>query len=390
MLPLQLFAAIIALLFSMMFANGGGTFPGPGIGPFPGSSPPIDSPPDFPTPVESPADLPTPPQPPTPAVSEPKVSGIIAQGLQAPWGLAFLPEGDALVSERDSGRIVRITTSGQVSPVGTVPGVAAAGEGGLLGLAVSPRFRQDRALYAYFTAASDNRIVRMNYQDGRLGKPQAIVTGIPKSNIHNGGRLAFGPDDMLYAGTGEAGQPGLSQDTRSLGGKILRMTPEGRPAPGNPFPNSLVYSYGHRNVQGLAFDSAGRLWAAEFGQNTWDELNLIRAGGNYGWPRAEGKAGGEGYVDPLVQWSTDDASPSGIAIADDVVYMAGLRGARLWRVPIDGNRAGDPKAFFSNDYGRLRTVALAPDGSLWLITSNTDGRGAPKPGDDKILRLTLR
>ncbi|KWX00618.1 glucose sorbosone dehydrogenase [Carbonactinospora thermoautotrophica] len=323
-------------------------------------------------------------------VPTPRVAGTVAEGLTTPWGLAFLPDGSALVSERDTGRIKRVTSGGQIMTVGQVPGVAPGGEGGLLGIAVSPNYRRDRLLYAYFTAAEDNRVVRMTYHGGRLGAPQPVVTGIPKGHIHNGGRIRFGPDGMLYIGTGESGDRPLSQDLGSLGGKILRVTPEGKPAPGNPFNRApLVYSYGHRNVQGLAFDSGGRLWAAEFGQNTWDELNLIKSGQNYGWPHVEGKGDRPRYRDPVAQWGTAEASPSGIAIKGDVVYLAALRGSRLWQVPIQGDTAGKPREFFTREYGRLRTVEVAPDGSLWVITSNTDGRGSPRRGDDRILRVVL-
>jgi glucose/arabinose dehydrogenase len=314
---------------------------------------------------------------------------VIAQGLDTPWGLGFLPDRSALVTERDTAAVKRITPGGAVTAVGTIPGVDPAGEGGLLGLAVSPSFADDATIFVYFTAPGDNRIARLTYSGGTLGVPSPIVTGIPKGRIHNGGRLAFGPDGMLYAGTGESGERPLAQDRGSLGGKILRMTPDGKPAPGNPFPGSLVYSYGHRNVQGLAFDETGQLWAAEFGQNTWDELNVIKAGANYGWPEREGTGSGGPYVDPVAQWQVEDASPSGIAIAGGAVYMAGLRGQRLWRIPISGTSAGTPRAYFQGSYGRLRTVMAAPDGSLWLTTSNRDGRGEPRDGDDRVLRLTL-
>ncbi|CAM5679758.1 PQQ-dependent sugar dehydrogenase OS=Streptomyces tendae OX=1932 GN=GUR47_36570 PE=4 SV=1 [Streptomyces tendae] len=209
--------------------------------------------------------------------------------------------------------------------------------------------------------------------------------------IHNGGRIAFGPDRMLYAGTGESGDTGLSQDKDSLGGKILRLTPDGEPVPGNPFPDSPVYSYGHRNVQGLAWDDRQRLFASEFGQDTWDELNAIKPGDNYGWPEAEGKGGGSGFHDPVAQWKTDDASPSGIAWAEGSVWMAGLRGERLWRIPLKGTEASaDPQAFLEGEYGGLRSVASAGGDKLWLVTSNTDGRGDAKGDDDRVLELEVR
>src|SRR6266542_2903879 len=217
----------------------------------------------------------------------------------------------------------------------------------------------------------------------RLVRPSQHLRG---AGNHNGGRLAFGPDGMLYAGTGDAAQRGRAQDRDNLGGKILRMTPEGAPAAGNPFGGSVVWSIGHRNVQGLAWDAAGRMYASEFGQNRYDELNPIEPGRNYGWPEVEGPGSGGGrYVEPIATWATDDASPSGIAIAGERVYMACLRGQRLYRIGLDGKA---PEVLLAGEYGRLRHVALAPDGSLWVLTSNSDGRGSPSRDDDRILRLT--
>jgi len=318
----------------------------------------------------------------------PQAAGTVATGLAAPWGLAFLPDGSALVSERNTGQVKRIA-NGTTTTVGTVPGVVAGGEGGLHGLAVASTFATDRLVYAYFTAAGDNRVVRMPFTTS-LGQPEVIVSGIPKSTVHNGGRLAFGPDGMLYVATGDAGQSANAQNPSSLGGKILRVTPAGAAAPGNPTAGNRLWSLGHRNVQGLAFDGAGRLWASEFGQNTWDELNLIQAGRNYGWPVVEGRAGNPSYTDPVTQWSPGEASPSGIAFSRDTVWLASLRGQRLWAVPVrDGALDGTPVSFFTGTYGRLRLVTDAPDGSLWLMTNNTDGRGTPRPGDDQIQRLTF-
>jgi glucose/arabinose dehydrogenase len=317
------------------------------------------------------------------------VDKVIATGLRAPWGLAFLPDGSALVSERDSDRITHVPPDGTATRVGNVSGVDGNVEGGLLGLALSPSYAQDRLLYAYFTRGKENVIARMRYDGSGLADQEIVFEGIPAGPIHDGGRIAFGPDGLLYVGTGEAGRRDPAQDKGDLGGKILRITPDGDPAPDNPFDGSPVYSFGHRNVQGIAWDSRGQLWAAEFGQNTWDELNRIERGGNYGWPVVEGRAGAAGFIDPVRQWSTDDASPSGIAIAGNAVYMAGLRGERLWQIPIPGGKAGKPKALLAGDYGRLRTVAAAPDGSLWLMTSNRDGRGNPQDGDDKIIRIAL-
>lgn len=254
-------------------------------------------------------------------------------------------------------------------------------------------------MYAYFTTESDNRVARLQYDESKpagqqLGAPDTILRGIPKGTVHNGGRIAFGPDRMLYAGTGETGDTGLAQDEKSLAGKILRMTPDGEPVHGNPSADSVVYSWGHRNVQGLAWDAEKRLWASEFGQDTWDELNLIEPGENYGWPEVEGEKGEPGYMDPVAVWKTSEASPSGIAYAKGSIWMAGLRGERLWRIPLSGPADKEPlaapQAFLEGTYGRLRTVAAAGGDRLWLVTSNTDGRGTPKPGDDRILLLKVR
>ncbi|MEU7420559.1 PQQ-dependent sugar dehydrogenase [Streptomyces antibioticus] len=325
-----------------------------------------------------------------------EVVRTVAEGLDSPWGVAVLPEGGLLVASRDEGTITLVDEdSGKKTELGEVPGVSAAGEGGLLGIALSPDYASDHMVYAYFTSASDNRVVRMIYDPKRspgdqLGAPDTVFKGIPKGMIHNGGRIAFGPDGMLYAGTGESGDTGLSQDKESLGGKILRLTPEGEPAPGNPFPGSPVYSYGHRNVQGLAWDAKQRLFAAEFGQDTWDELNAIEPGANYGWPEVEGESDDSRYRNPLAQWHTDVASPSGIAYAQGSIWMVGLRGQRLWRIPLKGTEASaDPQSFLDEKYGRLRTVIAAGGDRLWVTTSNTDGRGAPKEGDDRILELKV-
>ncbi|MFE9775978.1 PQQ-dependent sugar dehydrogenase [Streptomyces sp. NPDC005931] len=331
-----------------------------------------------------------------PAKGTVKVVRTVASGLKSPWGLAPLPDGDLLVSSRDEGTISRVDgRTGRKTVLGEVPGVSPAGEGGLLGIALSPGYASDHMVYAYFTSASDNRIVRMVYEEKRspgdqLGAPDTVFRGIPKGVVHNGGRIAFGPDRMLYAGTGEGGDTSLSQDRKSLGGKILRLTPEGEPAPGNPFPDSPVYSFGHRNVQGLAWDRRQRLFASEFGQDTWDELNAIKPGDNYGWPEAEGRSDEGDFHQPIDQWRTDEASPSGIAHAEGSIWMAGLRGERLWRIPLRGTEASaEPQAFLEGEYGRLRTVVPAGGDRLWLVTSNTDGRGDPAGSDDRILELKV-
>nr|WP_239476634.1 PQQ-dependent sugar dehydrogenase [Nocardia arizonensis] len=308
----------------------------------------------------------------------------VAEGLRVPWGLAFLPDGAVLVAERDTGRILRVTPTGPAEQVYQVPGVIARGEGGLLGLALAPDYAESRYIYAYFTSNEDNRIARFRLD----GATEPIFTGIAKAGNHNGGRIAFGPDGLLYVGTGDAGQSDRAQDPASPNGKILRLTPAGLPAADNPTTGSPVYSLGHRNVQGLAWDRAGRLFAAEFGQNRFDEINLIRPGANYGWPIVEGRGGADrGYAEPLLTWSTAEASPSGIAIAGDTLYVAALRGRRLWTARLSGEALGETDYRLRDTYGRLRTVAVAPDGALWLTTSNTDGRGDIRGGDDRVLRF---
>ncbi len=313
----------------------------------------------------------------------------VATGLEAPWGLAFLPDGRALVTERDSGRLLAVDEGGAVTEVQRLA-AAGSGEGGLLGVAVSP---EDPGLvYAYTTTAQDNRVVRF-----RLGEePEPVLTGIPAAELHNGGRIAFGPDGMLYVGTGDAREASSAPDPGSLAGKILRLTPDGGVPEDNPTPGSPVYSSGHRNVQGLAWDDAGRLYASEFGQSTFDEVNLVEPGGDYGWPEVEGTGGAPEYVDPITTFDTAEASPSGVAIlADGAIpqwegdlFMAALRGERLWRLDLDDSGAVvGREELLSGEAGRLRHVAQAPDGSLWVLTSNRDGRGDPGPDDDRILRL---
>ncbi|NYH52990.1 glucose/arabinose dehydrogenase [Nocardiopsis arvandica] len=322
---------------------------------------------------------------------EPGEPEVVATGLEVPWGVAFLPDGSALVSQRDLAEIVRVSGDGAVTDVGTVEGVSPVGEGGLMGLALHPDFPDEPYLYAYHTSESDNRISRMEYDpgSGELGEAEVVLDGIPSSSHHDGGRIEFGPDGMLYVGTGDAGRSRLAQNIDSLAGKILRITPEGEPAPGNPFDNR-VYSYGHRNVQGLAWDGEENLYATEFGADKLDEINLIEAGNNYGWPEVEGPGGGDEYVDPLVTWSPEEASPSGAAIAGGSLWVAALRGERLWEVPLTEDGLGEPVAHYQEEYGRLRTVATAPGGDgLWLTTSNLDALGNPVAEDDRILRVPL-
>ncbi len=325
---------------------------------------------------------------------------VLAEGLPLPWSLAELPDDAGwLLSLRDDATVRHVARDGAVSPVATteaggrVPGTDPQGEGGLLGLAVLAQAERTW-VYAYQTVdgadGRANQVVRMPLSGTpgafALGALEPVVTGIPAARIHNGGRLAFGPDGMLYVSTGDAGETSRSQDPESLGGKILRVTPGGAPASGNPFAGSPVWSLGHRNVQGLGWDGEGRMFASEFGQNTFDELNLVEPGANYGWPVVEGAGGDDRYRDPLVTWATSEASPSGLVVTGDAVYLAALRGERLWRVPLVPDEAvvGPPEALLVGEQGRLRDVVLddGPDGPALVVLTNT-GQG------DRVLRLPL-
>ncbi|WP_233091369.1 sorbosone dehydrogenase family protein [Arthrobacter sp. MSA 4-2] len=309
---------------------------------------------------------------------------VVTDGLEAPWSVVLL-DGVALVSERDSSRILEVSADGAQRVAATIEGVTGTGEGGLLGLAVDA----ERRLYVYSTAADGNRIQRFPITGAPgalgLGEAETLLTGIPAARNHDGGRIAFGPDGMLYATTGDAGQPDVAQDRTSLGGKILRMEADGSVPEDNPFPGSLVYSYGHRNPQGLTWDDAGTLYAAEFGQNTWDELNVITPGSNYGWPLVEGIAGSEEFTDPVQQWTPETASPSGITHLNGTIYIANLRGRVLRAVPVE-----DPSTsteLYAGDYGRIRDVIPGPENTLWILTSNTDGRGRPGADDDRLISI---
>jgi glucose/arabinose dehydrogenase len=322
----------------------------------------------------------------------PRVDDTIADNLNVPWGIAFLASGDALISERDTARIRKVTPRGKVTTLGEVRGVdltPGEGEGGLLGIALAPD--DEETIFAYLSTQDDNRVVRLSLVGGKVGRPTEVLTGIPTGMRHHGGRLLFDPSGLLYVSTGDATQSDLAQDRNSLAGKILRIRPDGRPAPGNPYGNR-TWSYGHRNIEGLAFDAQQRLWATEFGERETDELNLIIKGKNYGWPLVEGKSNNAGYVSPRVTWSpTSACSPAGMAITRNTAFVGALRGKCLFAVPLQGTDAGKPRAYFAGDFGRIRNVVVAPDGALWMTTSNTDGRANPGPGrdDDKIIRVTL-
>ncbi|MGC5172738.1 PQQ-dependent sugar dehydrogenase [Microbacterium sp. DT81.1] len=329
------------------------------------------------------------PAPTSPAAAQVQPTGdpaALTTGLLTPWSVAFFGQ-TALISERDTGNILELTGS-TTRVVGTISDVVQRGESGLLGIAVD----DEQRLYVYSTGPDGNRIQRFAVAGTpgtlALGSGETILNGIPAASYHDGGRIAFGPDGMLYATTGDAGNRDESQDPASLAGKILRMTPEGAAPDDNPFAGSLVYSFGHRNPQGIAWAEDGTMFAAEFGQDTWDELNIIRAGGNYGWPIVEGIAGDPSYIDPVQQWTPDEASPSGIAVVDGTIFIANLRGQTLRAVPVAS--PSDATDHYTGTYGRIRHVTHAPDGSLWFLTSNTDGYGTgPRDGDDRLLSVPL-
>ncbi|MFJ2621600.1 PQQ-dependent sugar dehydrogenase [Glutamicibacter sp. NPDC087344] len=324
-----------------------------------------------------------------PTKNDPEQTGqqhTLATNLAAPWSVAAA--GDVLLlSERDTGRILEVLDQGEVREVARLNDVSFGGEGGLLGLA----FKTPDRLYAYSTGSQGNRIQEFQLSGTAgsysLSAPTTLLDALPSASNHNGGRLAFGPDGLLYASVGDAGRPANAQDLGSLGGKILRLTADGEIPADNPFPDSYVYSYGHRNVQGLAWDADGTMYASEFGQNTWDELNRITAGGNYGWPEAEGHTSNDsGFINPIAQWPTDQASPSGITIIDSVLYLANLRGQRLRAVQL-----ADPteQRELLGELGRLRDVAPGAPGQLLVLTNNTDSRGDPGPGDDQLISIEL-
>jgi glucose/arabinose dehydrogenase len=322
---------------------------------------------------------------------------VLAKGLEVPWGVAFLPDGGALVTERDSGRILQVGPKPgpaglAVTEVQKIAEVDPSGDGGLLGIAVSPQFKTDNTVYVYYSTTADDRVAKLVLKS----KPEPILTGIPRSPAHNGGQLAFGPDGFLYVTTGDgspvAGKaPRPAQDTKSLAGKILRITVAGKPAPGNPIKNSTVWSYGHRDVQGIAWDANKRMYALESGQNDVDELNLIDKNRNYGWPTVEGDGADPKLTNPLLTWPIAESTCGGVATMEKLIVTACLAGERLWLVGTTAAGAifGKPSAVLAGEYGRLRAVVAAPDGSLWVTTSNRDGEGDPSPDDDRIIRLVF-
>lgn len=320
----------------------------------------------------------------------------LATDLEIPWALAFLPaspqggpDRSILLTERP-GRVRIIDSQGVLSPnpVAVISDVKHQGEGGLLGITIHPDFSSNNFVYLYYTYSNDsnntlNRVVRFEFKNNKLENQKIIVDGIPGASNHNGGRIKFGPDKLLYITTGDSQQPSLSQNTNSLAGKILRVTDEGQPAPDNPFGN-FTFSFGHRNPQGLTWDESNKLWATEHGPSTLDELNIIERGNNYGWPAITGNQTQIDMETSIINSGSDTWAPSGAAYYKGSIFFAGLRGQALFEYKI-----GDKKLIphLKGEIGRIREVVVGPDNLLYITTNNRDGRGIPDSTDDKIIRV---
>lgn len=316
---------------------------------------------------------------------------VIARDLQIPWEIVFLPDGSFLITER-VGNLVRIDSNSEERI--SVSGVEHRGEGGLLGMDLHPDFENNSYIYLYMTTVEggglSNRVERYTFdlENNSLNNKTEIISDIPGAIYHDGGRISFGPDGLLYIATGDAGVENSAQNKNSLAGKILRINMDGSIPEDNPFGNE-VYSYGHRNVQGLTWDEEGRLWATEHGRSGilsgFDELNLIERGANYGWPIIQGDESREGMKTPVVHSGSNTTwAPSGAAYFRGSIFFAGLRGEALYEYKTEKNILTE---HINKEYGRLRQIIVGPDNNFYILTNNTDGRGNPEDGDDKIIKL---
>ena len=315
----------------------------------------------------------------------------VARELEIPWALDFLPDGSIIITERP-GRVRLIDPSKGLAPepLIIIEEVAHTGEGGLLGIAVHPDFENNSFIYVYHTYRDEeglkNRVLRFRKEGNRLVDPVIIIENIPGASIHNGGRIKFGPDGYLYITTGDAAQRETAQNMDSLAGKILRLKDDGSIPLDNPFAGSPIYSYGHRNPQGLTWDNEGRLWATEHGSFATDEVNLIEPGKNYGWAEIRGDDESSGLESPYIHSGSSTWAPSGIAYLDSSLFFSGLRGQSIYEI----RPAEDPRmtvSHFSGSFGRIRDVVVGPDDYLYILTSNRDGRGTPAPEDDQMVRI---
>lgn len=336
----------------------------------------------------------------TPSITQSEESSqikVFTKNLEVPWAIAFLPDRKMLVTER-TGKIRIVDANGNLLPepaANISTNVEKDGEGGLLGIALHPKFNTNNFIYLYYTYKSGegntlNRVVRMKFESNRLINEEIIVDSIPGAIYHNGGRIKFGPDGFLYVTTGDARDSSKAQDKNSLAGKILRVTDEGKIVAGNPF-NNLVFSYGHRNPQGLAWDTNGTLWETEHGRSNptgFDEINLIQSGKNYGWEVIQGDQSREGMETPKRNSGpTTTWAPSGAVFVGSSLFFTGLKGEALYEAIIKNNEVVEFKEHLKNQFGRLREVVLGPDGMLYITTSNRDGRGKSVAEDDKIIRV---
>jgi glucose/arabinose dehydrogenase len=326
---------------------------------------------------------------------------VVVNNLEIPWSFVFAPDGRLFVTERP-GRLQIVDITRQTSQLAlTLDDVFAEGEGGLLGLALDPSFASNGLVYLYYsarTAASRavNRVVRYRESGNRLGERVVLLDNIPANVIHDGGRLRFGPDGLLYITAGDAASEQSAQDVASLSGKVLRINPDGTTPRGNPF-SSPVYSYGHRNPQGIDWHPAtGDLWESEHGATGNDEINVVDAGINYGWPRIEGSQAMAAMREPITFYNPAVA-PSGASFYRgqrftqfaNNLFVGTLRGTHLLRLRVDpaSRRIVGQERLLEGQFGRIRDVGSGPDGYLYFCTNNRDGRGSPASGDDRIARL---